>query len=68
MVHSLLGKKKAAVQNIHKAVDKGYFPYPYFQIDSLLDPLRDDSSFLEVMELAKENHLKFKAAYFSYQD
>ncbi len=45
-------------------VDLGYFPYSAFQIDPLLDPVRDDPEFQRIMLRAKSKHEAFKAKHF----
>jgi len=61
---AILGDKNSCVKWLQKAVDGGYFNYPFMLTDSFLDSMRDDPEFQKVMEEAKEKHLAFKKRLF----
>jgi hypothetical protein len=63
--YGLLGDNKGCVRVLRKAVEGGFFCYPFFLIDPFLDPVRDDPEFQEVLALAKEKHETFKQKYFA---
>jgi len=42
-------------------VDGGFFCYPYFQTDPLLDSLRSEPGFDEVMQRARQRYVQFQA-------
>ncbi len=47
-----------------KAIDLGYYPYPSFLIDPLLDPMRDNIEFQRITQKAKRKHEAFKERHF----
>ena len=65
VVHSLLDQDNLAISYLKRAIDKGYYPYPYFLHDSFLDPIRDHPEFDGILKLAEEKHLSFKSRHFS---
>ena len=66
--YSLYGNKEKGLYYFRKAVEKGFFCYPFFLIDPFLDPVRDDPEFQEVLVLAKEKHESFKQKYFAEEE
>ena len=50
---------------LRKAVEGGFFNYPFILKDPFLDQVRDDPDFKKVITLAKEKHETFKKNYFS---
>ena len=63
--YSLYNNKEKGIQLLRKAVEGGFFCYPFFLIDPFLDPVRDDPEFQEVLALAKKKHEAFKRKYFA---
>ncbi|MDH3652417.1 MAG: hypothetical protein OEQ53_22190, partial [Saprospiraceae bacterium] len=59
----LLGDYEYALELIEKSVDGGYYPYSFFLIDPLLDPVRDTERFRGILEKAKEKHEAFKVTH-----
>jgi serine/threonine protein kinase len=64
-IYGLFGEKKRCSHIMRKAVEGGFFNYPFMLKDTFLDPVRDDPEFKEVLSLAKEKHEAFKKIYFS---
>jgi len=64
-LYGLLGDAKGCIRMLNKAVQGGFFCYPFFLIDPFLDPVRDDPEFQEVLALAIQKHEAFKQKYFS---
>ena len=62
--YGLLGDKEGCVRTLQRAVDGGFFNYPFMLKDTFLDLVRDDQEFKEVLTLAKEKHEAFKKKYF----
>jgi tetratricopeptide (TPR) repeat protein len=52
--YGLLGETAGCVRVLRKAVEGGFFCYPFFLTDPFLDPMRDDPEFQEVLALARE--------------
>ncbi len=63
--YAVLGDKKGCVRMLQKAINGGFFNYPFMLTDSFLDPMRDDPEFQKVIEKAKEKHLAFKNLFFN---
>ncbi|MFL6450569.1 MAG: winged helix-turn-helix domain-containing protein [Bryobacteraceae bacterium] len=62
--YAVLGDKSAARRALRHSIDNGFFPYPYLQTDHLLDSLRRDSEFLELVSAARQRHERFKGMFF----
>jgi len=61
--YGLLSDRANCVRALRRAVERGFFNYPAMQIDRLLDTVRDDPEFLEVLALARQKHDAFRAAH-----
>lgn len=46
---AVLGENAIALQLFDLAVEKGFYCYPYFQKDPLIESLRNDKNFVEIM-------------------
>jgi serine/threonine protein kinase/Tfp pilus assembly protein PilF len=64
-LYCLHGNKEKGIRLLRKAVESGFYCYPFFLIDPFLDPVRDDPEFQKVLALAKEKHEAFKLKYFA---
>ena len=62
--YSELGDKASALRMLRHSVENGFFPYPYFQSDRLLDALRAEPQFTEIMTTARKRHESFSKAFF----
>jgi TolB-like protein len=62
--YSALGDQPAALRMLHMSVETGFFAYPYFQTDPLLDHLRHQPEFGELMEKARQRHEAFRRTFF----
>jgi TolB-like protein/Flp pilus assembly protein TadD len=63
-IYSLLGDRDGCVRALKRAVDGGYFNYPYMLTDFSFDSVRDFPEFQRVLELAKSKHEAFKRRFF----
>lgn len=63
-IYGLLGDKEGCISLLKKAVDGGFFNYPYMLTDFFLDSVRDDPDFKKILEKAKEKHIDFKKGFF----
>jgi DNA-binding winged helix-turn-helix (wHTH) protein/TolB-like protein len=59
-----LGDKASALRVLSQSISNGFFPYPYFLSDPLLDPLRNEPDFQKVMITASTRHQEFKNKFF----
>jgi len=62
--YTLLGDKSSALLMFHRTIEGGFFPYPYFERDPLLDNIRQEPEFEVLMQEAQERHKQFKAKFF----
>ena len=59
-LYGLYGEKKDCVRLLKKAIDGGFYCYPYMLKDSFLDPVRSDEEFKSVLSYAKKKYENFK--------
>ena len=62
--YAALGDKVSALRVLSQSVANGFFPYPYFSNDPLLDPIRNEPEFLKLMITASRRHQDFKTKFF----
>jgi adenylate cyclase len=69
-VYSLLGMKDEAIENISKAIDRGFYEvqtflqsYLVLKSDHYLDSLRDDPRFREIMKKQKKSYEEYLKKY-----
>lgn len=59
-----LGDRASSLRMLRYSVENGFFPYPYFQSDRLLDALRTEPQFAEIMTTARKRHDAFATNFF----
>jgi DNA-binding winged helix-turn-helix (wHTH) protein/TolB-like protein/Tfp pilus assembly protein PilF len=62
--YSTLGDKAAAVRALRRSVEGGFFSYPYLVADPLLDPLRKEPEFAEILNVSQRRHQAFRNKFF----
>lgn len=62
--YSVLGDKTAALRVLRSSVEGGFFAYPYFLSDSLLDPVRKEPEFAEILDTSNRRYQAFKNRFF----
>jgi len=62
--YAVLGDKPSALRVLKQSIENGFFSYPYFATDPLLDNLRNEIEFSRLMNVARQRHEAFKAAFF----
>jgi DNA-binding winged helix-turn-helix (wHTH) protein/TolB-like protein len=62
--YAMLGDKESALRMLGYSIDNGFFSYPYFQTDPLLDTLRQEPRFARLMNTARTRHEAFRGAFF----
>lgn len=62
--YALLGDRDGCVRCLLRAVDGGFFNYPFLLSDPFLDSIRDDPEFKLVLQKVKEKHIAFKNRFF----
>jgi DNA-binding winged helix-turn-helix (wHTH) protein/TolB-like protein/cytochrome c-type biogenesis protein CcmH/NrfG len=62
--YAVLGDNHSATRVFRQSVEGGFFAYPYFTTDPLLDSLRNEGDFASIMTIAQRRHEAFKAKFF----
>ena len=62
--HAVLGDKASALRTLRRSIEGGFFCYPYFMRDPLLNSLRNEDEFNQLMSQAQQRHEQFKARFF----
>jgi tetratricopeptide (TPR) repeat protein len=62
--YAVLGDKASAMLMFHRTIEGGFFPYPYFASDPLLENIRNEPEFAVLMREAEERHEQFKKRFF----
>ncbi len=60
---AVLGDKVSALRVFKRSIDSGFFPYPYLLTDPLLDNLRNEPEFNQLVSSARRRHQAFVAAF-----
>ncbi|MEN8249850.1 MAG: hypothetical protein ABFS32_13035 [Bacteroidota bacterium] len=63
--YSQLGEKDGALRSLKKAINNGYFNYPFMKDNHLFDSLREDKEYQAILAMAKEKHEAFKKEFFN---
>jgi hypothetical protein len=62
--YALAGDRQSALRVLARSIELGFFCYPYFTSDPLLDNIRGEPEFARLMEAARGRHEEFKRKYF----
>lgn len=62
--YAVLGDKAAALRVFKQSIENGFFSYPYFLTDPLLDTLRSEPEFNQLMSVARQRHQAFASSFF----
>jgi len=62
--YAVLGDKASALRVLRNSIEGGFFCYPYFVSDPLLESLRNEPEYKELMDLARKHHEDFKREFF----
>ena len=62
--YAVLGDKASALHMLEHSIGGGFFCYPYFVRDPLLQKLRNEAEFQSLMDQARQRHDQFKASFF----
>ena len=63
--YAVLGDKVSALHMLRLSIERGFFCYPYFVRDPLLQSLRAAPEFQTLISQALHRHQQFKSAFFS---
>jgi DNA-binding winged helix-turn-helix (wHTH) protein/TolB-like protein len=62
--YAMLGEKASALRVLKRSIQNGFFSYPYFLTDPLLDSLRNEGEFTNLMAAARQRHQAFVTSFF----
>jgi hypothetical protein len=62
--YAALGDKASALHMLGHSIEGGFFCYPYFIHDPLLQSLRNEPDFQDLMKRALHRHDQFETAFF----
>jgi DNA-binding winged helix-turn-helix (wHTH) protein/TolB-like protein/Tfp pilus assembly protein PilF len=62
--YSVLRDKPAALRMLRRSIEGGFFCYPYFVNDTLLENLRGETEYAALLEQARQRHEEFKRKFF----
>jgi serine/threonine-protein kinase len=62
--YAVLGDKSSALHMLRHSIGGGFFCYPYFVRDPLLQNIRNEPEFQTLMNQARQRHEEFKTSFF----
>lgn len=62
--YAVLGDKQSALRMLRQSIANGFFPYSYFKNDPMLEGLRNEAEFTELMSATRQRQEAFKSAFF----
>lgn len=62
--YAVLGDGASATRMLRSSIEGGFFPYPYFVNDPLLNNLRNLPQFPPLMKIARQRHEAFRKEFF----
>ena len=62
--YTKIGNKKSAILWFRRSIEDGFFSYPYIATDPLLIPIRNESEYPLLIEIARRRHDRFNALFF----
>jgi DNA-binding winged helix-turn-helix (wHTH) protein/TolB-like protein/Tfp pilus assembly protein PilF len=62
--YSILGDNKSALRVLRRSIESGFFCYPYFTTDPLLNGLRNEPEFTTLLNVARQRHQAFSSKFF----
>jgi tetratricopeptide (TPR) repeat protein len=62
--YAVLGDKVSAMRMLRYSIEHGFFSYPYFVNDPLLESIRNEPTFSELMSIAHQRNAAFKSKFF----
>jgi DNA-binding winged helix-turn-helix (wHTH) protein/TolB-like protein len=62
--YAVLGDKSSAIRALRMSVQSGFFCYPYLSRDPLLNDVRGEPEFEQILGVARQRHEAFKNSFF----
>ena len=60
----VLGDQASGLRALQRSIENGFFCYPYFTTDPLMNALRGEPQFTTLLNLARQRHEAFKKSFF----
>jgi DNA-binding winged helix-turn-helix (wHTH) protein/TolB-like protein/Tfp pilus assembly protein PilF len=62
--YAVLGDRPSALRMLRYSIEHGFFAYPYFVTDPLIENIRHEPQFSQLMTIARDRHTAFKSRFF----
>jgi DNA-binding winged helix-turn-helix (wHTH) protein/TolB-like protein/Tfp pilus assembly protein PilF len=62
--YTVMGDKVSALRMLQRSIESGFFCFPYISADPLLDGLRSEPEFAQILQAARHRHESFKNSFF----
>jgi DNA-binding winged helix-turn-helix (wHTH) protein/TolB-like protein len=62
--YTILEDKASALRTLRRSIENGFFCYPYFTTDPLLNGLRNEPELTALLDMARQRHEAFKNSFF----
>jgi tetratricopeptide (TPR) repeat protein len=62
--YAVLGDTPAALRVLRHSIEAGFFCYPYFRDDPLLESVRGEKDYVSLLEQARQRHHRFRERFF----
>jgi DNA-binding winged helix-turn-helix (wHTH) protein/TolB-like protein len=62
--YAILGDRASALRTLRRSIENGFFCYPYFTTDPLLDGLRNEPEFTTLLKVAHQRQEAFRNSFF----
>jgi TolB-like protein len=62
--YAVLGDKISALRMLRYSIEHGFFAWPYFTTDPLLNNLRNETQFSELMAISRNRYAAFRRSFF----
>ncbi|HXG66222.1 MAG TPA: winged helix-turn-helix domain-containing protein [Blastocatellia bacterium] len=62
--YAVLGDKESALRVLRRSIELGFFCYPYFASDPMLENIRKEAEYHTLMEMARTRHEDFRKKFF----
>jgi DNA-binding winged helix-turn-helix (wHTH) protein/TolB-like protein/Tfp pilus assembly protein PilF len=62
--YAVLGDKESALRMLSYSIENGFFSYPYFLTDPLMESIRHAPQFTQLMDNARARHEAFRRSFF----
>jgi DNA-binding winged helix-turn-helix (wHTH) protein/TolB-like protein/tetratricopeptide (TPR) repeat protein len=63
--YAVLGDRTSALRMVRYSIENGFFAYPYFITDPLLESIRREPQFEPILDIARRRHEAFKSHFLS---